>query len=284
MSKRDYKNLGSVYGDMLNQVKRKIVKEGKKMEIGEAPLEDGGPSKDGGFEEAEADPRKLKNKKGKENMYNLDKLSYPDHLEEDKEDDTENEDEKHEEGKKSKESEKIAMEGLNNFMKQKSIFDKLYNKVMISESYDEMEETDDLDALGIDDATPDDELGEEGDSDVTITMDRATAQQLCDLIQAALGDEDEFDMEGEDMGEDMGEEGGFDSFDGEEDEEGAPTAMSTSYNDGKHNKVGNLKPKGRASATGATGKIDPGSSHSGSYNDGKQNKVGNLKTGQGAFE
>ena len=285
MSKNDSKTLGSIYGDILNQVKRNIVKESK-MDIGEAPLKDGGPTKEGGFEEAEADLRKLK--KNKENAYNLDKLSYPDHLEgeEDEENSDDEEITKDEEGEKnSQETEKIATESLNNFMRKKSIFDRYYAKV-VNENYGmEMEETDDLDALGLDDATPDDEFDVEGEGgdEVTITLDRAMAQQFCDMLQSALGDDELDEMEGED---DLDEMEGADDMEGgfDEDEEGAPTAMSTSYNNGKSNKVGNLKPKGKASATSATGKVDPGSTHSGSYNDGKQNRVGNLKPGQGAFE
>ena len=63
-----------------------------------------------------------------------------------------------------------------------------------------------------------------------------------------------------------------------------PTALNTSYNDGKNNKVGSLKAKGGAAFKGTGIKVDPGSTHSGSYNDGKNNKVGNLKTNQSAFE
>ena len=46
-------------------------------------------------------------------------------------------------------------------------------------------------------------------------------------------------------------------------------------------------PQGRiaeVSAKGASGKVDPGSSMNTHYNDGKNNKVGNLKAGQSAFE
>ena len=104
------------------------------------------------------------------------------------------------------------------------------------------------------------------------------AQALCDVLQAAIGDEDgdgdELDFEGE----------APEDYDGEEDEEGAPTAMSTHYNDGKNNKVGNLKPRGAAAAKGGSGKVDPGSAMNTHYNDGKNNKVGNLKAGQSAFE
>ena len=61
--------------------------------------------------------------------------------------------------------------------------------------------------------------------------------------------------------------------------------MNTHYDDGKNNKVGNLKAKGGASEKGAGKKgVDPGSPMNTHYNDGKNNKVGNLKTGQSAYE
>ena len=185
--------------------------------------------------------------------------------------------------KKGKETEKIAKESLNNFMATKSVFDKLYDKVMVNENFpfaNEEAGEDDLDALGLADAETDAEAGED---EITVTLDKEMAQALCDVLQAAIGDEgegeDEFDMEGEDGApEDM------EYSEAEEDEEGTPTAMNTHYNDGKNNKVGNLKAKGAASATGASGKVDPGSAMNTHYNDGKNNKVGNLKAGQSAFE
>ncbi len=185
--------------------------------------------------------------------------------------------------KKGKETEKIAKESLNNFMATKSVFDKLYDKVMVNENFpfaNEEAGEDDLDALGLADAETDAEAGED---EITVTLDKEMAQALCDVLQAAIGDEgegeDEFDMEGEDGApEDM------EYSSDEEDEEGTPTAMNTHYNDGKNNKVGNLKAKGAASATGASGKVDPGSAMNTHYNDGKNNKVGNLKAGQSAFE
>ena len=176
------------------------------------------------------------------------------------------------------ETEKIASNGLNNFMKRKSVFDKLYDKVMVSENFGELE-AGDLDSLGLDDATPDSELGEDGD-EITVTLDRSTAQTLCDVLQAAIDHGDEGDDGEEDL--DGGEFDG--EFDGEEDEEGAPTALNTAYNDGKNCKVGSLKAKGGAAFKGTNIKVDPGSTHAGSYNDGKNNKVGNLKTNQSAFE
>jgi len=322
MSKNnDLTNLGEIYSDVLNKV---VVTEQNVPvgEIGNADLEkQSGPTERGGFKESEVDITKLK--KG-ENKYNVRGYSYGDDNdpglgcdgplptgkgnaysgivgEEDEEDnekpdyiDLDKDGNKKESMKKaakdkkkgeenSEETEKIAKESLNNFMATKSVFDKLYDKVMVNENFpfaNEEAGEDDLDALGLADAETDAEAGED---EITVTLDKEMAQALCDVLQAAIGDEgegeDEFDMEGEDGApEDM------EYSSDEEDEEGAPTAMSTHYNDGKNNKVGNLKAKGAASAKGASGKVDPGSSMNTHYNDGKNNKVGNLKAGQGAFE
>jgi hypothetical protein len=95
-------------------------------------------------------------------------------------------------GKKIKES-------INNNMK--STFDKLFESVMSEEDQNELE------ALGID-------AGDEGDveveetDEITLTLDRETAQKLHDMLMDQLSDEDE--------GED---EGGFEAFGAEEAEE-----------------------------------------------------------------
>ena len=167
-------------------------------------------------------------------------------------------------------------------MATKSVFDKLYDKVMVNENFPFADEAaeDDLDALGLADAETDAEAGED---EITVTIDKDMAKALCDVLQAAIGDEDE--VEGDDAEPEDGEHYGDEEMEEyEEDEEGTPTAMNTHYNDGKNNKVGNLKARGAASAKGASGKVDPGSAMNTHYNDGKSNKVGNLKAGQSAFE
>ena len=188
---------------------------------------------------------------------------------------------KEEEDEDEESSEKdleIAQEGLNTFMANKSVFDRLYNKVMVNENFGEMEEMDDLAALGIDDAAPDAE-GEDGDSEeeVTITLDKDMAQHLCDILKAACGEDDD-DVEVDEV-----EDGDSDVFtDGEEDEEGNPQAFNTHYNDGKTNKVGNTTGLGGNSGghadTGSEGEV---LHHT--VNDGKNNKVGNLPNGKNAF-
>lgn len=300
MSKNDINNLGSVYGSMLNGLKRDLIKEGKvgPGDIGEAELKDGGPEAADGFAEAEVDVEKLSDKEKKENLYDIDKHSYthkyvPATAEEDEEDAEEDEEkpdyididkdgdkkesmkkaakdaeEKEEDEESSQISEKIARDSLNNFMKQKSVFDKLYDKVMVSENFDEME-SEDFDALGLADATPDEELG--GEDEVTVTLSKDVAKTLCDLLQAAMGESDD---------EDGAEEAP------EEDEEGIDTGSthSGSYDDGKNNKVGDLKPAGGASEKGTGATLDNGSDLGDSYDDGKNNKVGSLSTGDRAFD
>ena len=193
--------------------------------------------------------------------------------------DEEGEDEDEESSEKDLE---MAQEGLNTFMANKSVFDRLYNKVMVNESY-EMEEMDDLAALGIDDAAPDAE-GEDGDSEeeVTITLDRDMAKHLCDILKDACGeDDDDVEVEVED-GERHHEDG--EGHHSEEDEEGEPHAMNTHYNDGKSNKVGNVTGLGGNSG----GHADTGSTaevlhHKVSDGTGKNNKVGNLPAGKNMF-
>ena len=166
-------------------------------------------------------------------------------------------------------------------MANKSVFDRLYNKVMVNESY-EMEEMDDLAALGIDDAAPDAE-GEDGDSEeeVTITLDRDMAKHLCDILKDACGeDDDDVEIEDGEMSHHSDEEG----HRHEEDEEGEPHAMNTHYNDGKSNKVGNVTGLGGNSG----GHADTGSTaevlhHKVSDGTGKNNKVGNLPAGKNMF-
>ena len=364
MSKDDLNSLGSLYGGMLNGLKKDLIKEGKvgPGEIGDAALQSGGPTEEGGFAEAEVDVEKLTDKEKEDNLYNINKLSYthdymPEEDEEGKHDDKDGkkekcdyvdceEDKEDEEdaeekidlmnafdkgtdpedkdtdedklidkklfgdedeerrdgtddgeceecdglgcedcngtGEKSEEdeessqiSEKIARDGLNNFMKQKSVFDKLYDKVMVNENFDEME-SEDFAALGIEDATPDDELEGEGD-EVTVTLSKDVAQALCDVLQAAMGESDSEDGDEADAAE-----GAF----GEEDEEGIDTGSTHSgkYDDGKNNKVGDLKTAAAATAKGADSKLDSGSHLNTSYDDGKSNKVGNLKTGDRAVD
>jgi len=85
--------------------------------------------------------------------------------------------------------EKDYRESIN--INMKSVFDKLFEEVM-----DGQESNEELDALGI-------EAGDEGagedSNEITITLDKDMASQLCDILQAAMGDEEaDDDAEAED--------------------------------------------------------------------------------------
>lgn len=310
--KNDLKDLGEVYGNLGNE--DAVVAENLEAQTvgdtnantGNADIQPGGPTKEGGFEESEVDIKKV----GDKNPYNVKGLSYGDDncptLETDqpkeqkageKKDDPESSTEEEDEEESSAEVLEIAREGLNKYMANKSIFDELYAKV-INEDFG-MEEVDDLDALGIEDATPDEDLADEGDDaeeEVTITLDKELAKALHDVLMAAIGedDDDDADEAADDTEADDAEPEDYEmGMEAEEDNEGEPTAFNTHYNDGKSNKVGNtgegfgqpkVQPMNKVHHKPAAGPSDKGGepkSHSGSYNDGKNNKVGNQGDGFG---
>jgi hypothetical protein len=132
-----------------------------------------------GFEPA-IDPKKMKKKDKKDNLYTPDKFSAEQF------------------------DEKLAKRysvDINNNMK--STFDKLFEEVMGDDE--------ELDALGIElDEVEDTAEGVDAD-DITITLDRDMAKGLCDLLQAAMGDE------AEDAGAEDYEEMEEDDMDDEED-------------------------------------------------------------------
>jgi hypothetical protein len=198
------------------------------------------------------------------------------------------------------ESEKNTSQTLNNFMSRKSVFDKLYNQV-IKENWGMSEDAEDVDALGLGDATPDSDLeddfgGEEKEEGkegkVTFTLDRATAEKLLDVIGAAMGmehdeSEGEDEMGGEDEGLDFGSE---DEYDTEEDEEVEGSSILSDKNFGKlqgrDNTVGK-KPK--ASSAKAKSDINDEDTTNNfdttvNYASGSNNKVGNLKQASDFFK
>jgi len=294
----DFAKLGQVYGGMLNGMKHKLVSEGKigpkvkPGEIGEAPLIKGGPQETAGYMPTKVDRKKMSEKELKDNLYNIKNLSSPDNLEEDEV--AKEMPKGKEKAKTKKESGKIVKESINNFMRSKSIFDKLYENVTgqfngMSPMGSEMEETEELDALGIEGEGEDmEETGEE----VSFKLDRETAQKLIDVLQAAIGGEeevDEFDMEDGDEMEDEGEEMGYDEA--EEDEEDLGASNHTKeVNYGKNNKVGTLKTQSGGASSAYTSKVGADGDHGHALvnakqpNMGKSNKVGTLKTGKSAFE
>ena len=315
MSKQnDFSSIGQVYGSMLNNMKHKLVSEGKTGtvkpgEIGEAPLIKGGPLKTSGYVPSKIDRRKMSDKELKDNLYNIKNLSQPDNLEEDEEDVkpkkrvVKKPKKKAEAEETIKESRKIAKASINNFMRKKSIFDKLYENVMNpsgasnpmgSDMGSEMDDANELDALGIE---GEGEGMEETGEDVTFTLDRETAQKLIDVLQAAIGGEEEGgfgDEEGDteledDMGEGDTEEAEEGFWDEDEEDLGADN-LSKEINYGKNNKVGNLKTQSGGASSAYTDKVGSDGDHGHALvnakqpNMGKSNKVGSLKTGKSMFE
>jgi len=229
----------------------------------------------------------------------------PEEDEEDHDEDEDNEDEDNEKkakkGKKGEEAEedeedeeilaeheKIAREGLNNFMSKTSVFDKLYNKVMVSESFGEnAEDVTELEALGIE--TDVEEVVDEVPEEIAVTIPGELAQTLADILQTALAQQEtEVDID-----VDVAE---VTDTQFEEDEEAAMkdgggygidagSTLKGEINYGKNNKVSNLKTQGAAAQKDGGGYgVDAGSTLSKEINYGKQNKVGNLKVGKNAFE
>lgn len=283
--KYDLNDLGEIYGNLGQEVVAESTETltvgDTKADVGEANLEDGGPTEEGGFEEVEADVVKSDSDDnshkvrdfsyGKDKAGKLNSPNYPNTAEVEEEDEEES----------SEEVVEIEESGINNSMAKKSIFDELYAKV-ISEDFG-MEEVDDLDALGIDEATPDAELEDddaEGEDEVTVTLDKETAKKLCDLLKAAMGEEETDDEDGdEDVADELEVE-----LDGEEDNEGEPKAHTTHVDNGDNNKVGHADGLGgQSSGHGDGGKSAGQQKHSAAVKDGKSNKVGNLAKGQDAF-
>lgn len=157
--------------------------------------------------------------------------------------------------KNDKKIEKKVKESINNYMK--STFDKLFENVMGDDAQE-------LEALGID---TENDVEETDEGDVTVTLDREMAKSLCDLLQAAMGEEESDDDE--DAGEEdyEGEEGfNFYSEDEEEDEDtvGEATELKAVPDSAGHgltstgnNKVGSIKPKSKK-ASGTTKKYEEG--------------------------
>jgi len=162
--------------------------------------------------------------------------------------------------KKNKKLEKKVKESINNNMK--STFDKLFENVMGEEMHSD-QETQELDALGIDTEVADTESDE-----VTITLDRDMAKSLCDMLQAAMGEEDDDDdVDGEEDYSAEMEENGFESFeeaeeDGEDEDEDE---------DDTHKEAVDAEEMGHALVNQKdSGLTNPG-----------QNKVGKLKAKSG---
>ena len=310
--KNDFTSIGNLYGGMLNSIKHKLVSEGKigpKVgEIGEAPLVKGGPQTTAGYMPAKIDKKTMSKKDLSDNLYKIDDLSY------DEDEETKKVPKKtmrkkinhskskvvatKDDGELVKESGKIAKERLNNFMRRKSIFDKLYENVMqpggapSGPESGEMDDSQELDALGIDGEG--DDMGGEGE--VTFTLDRATAEKLLDVLNSAMDPDSEEDMMGDDefsdegSMDDMGDEDEEGFWDEDEEDLGHAIAGAKEVNMGKNNKVGNLKVQSGGASSAYTSKVGPDGDHGHALvnakqpNMGKSNKVSSLKTGKSLFE
>jgi hypothetical protein len=338
--------LGDIYGQMLKGVQvvqesaqeninksKKTPKQSKNAFSVPNPLQDGGPQEKGGYHKALNDNyddcqedeerkydnlEKMKEKLKNPNLSDKERKSIEDAIK------------KMEHGMQGeeaeerihKESKKIARARLNTFMTKKSTFDKLFESVM-GGAFDDQEDAQEVDALGLGDAPTDDEFGDDefgGEEDqVTFTLDRATAQKLHDVLMGVLdggmedeGDDLDFD-EGDDFGgddemdEDNEEED--DDFSYDEDEERGTFPTDKVGNDGtvgakdgkgggqqhklqgRSNKVnGRPQPKGqKTKVVGTTDKVgndgDYGHAlHGAKQPDmGKQNKVSDIRQAEDFF-
>ena len=390
--KKDLKSIGEAYGDMLNKLKVNL-NEDKTVpvgEVGQAPLESGGPEEKGGFRPAEVDINRMSEKDKEDNIYNIGGLTYGDGNEpgidnnephptgptygqvaysgnvgppeEDEETEKERsyedrwdkdlDKEREKEGSSNAgdysdvdkddfcgpaggsasgtypvntkeraksalrlahnapdpegikrcvykkfpelkdngseedeeilaEHEKIAREGLNNFMSKTSVFDKLYKKVMVQENFgEEVEDVTELEALGIET----DEVVDEVPEEIALTIPGELAQTLADLLQTALAQQETevdidvdvetvTDTEFEEDEEAVMKDGGGYGVD-------AGSTLKKEINYGKKNKVGKLHPAtGLVQKDGGGYGVDAGSTLSKEINYGKQNKVGTTKLG-----
>lgn len=219
MSKKDLTSIGDVYGKMLNSFKFHNIKESNSNAFGDQPkLVGKGPDTDGYNkalndekpeeceEDEETDSKTTKRQDTTQKLKTKlkdPKISSDAKKKLQKQIDLRTAEEAEEEI--VSESKKITKRTLNNFM-SKSVFDKLYNKVL-KENFGQ---EDDTDALGLSDSTPDSEFGDEGFGDegeddlggegdeVTFSLPRDVAQQLIDVLQGVLGGEEDFADEGAD--------------------------------------------------------------------------------------
>lgn len=317
MKKRtsDWSSIGDLYGSMLNKVetvKESTVKKGGNDLNDGVSLTNGGPSEKGGWQKEISD-------------------YYPDYRSEEDEEDipevpkrhknavqtlkqkiddpntSDKEREKLKKVLKDKEKQMQAEEGEETVNENRKIKQPKINRDM-SKSFEQLcsdilnenwgyEDAEDLDALGLDDATPDssmeDDFGGEDEDTVSFTLDKATAQKLHDVLMDVLGgdeegeiESDELDFEGEE--EDMEEK--KDEMDYEEDEESVAnkskgSAPSYEKLQGRDNKVGKKpRPGSNKASSEVTDKVGNDGTVTKEPDMGKQNKVGKLKQGQDLFQ
>lgn len=307
MLKNGIPSLGDVYGEMLGSitpVNESTIKKGGNDFGTTVPLIKGGPQTKGGFHKSLHDEIL--------SMYDnpAQDLDEDEETGEDTETEEEDGDETFEEEDEEvvQESQKTQKPKLNTSMSKRTLsFDSLFNK-LVKENFDPSwgaeDAEDDIDALGLGDASTDSDLGDDfGGEDegeqVTVTLDRATAQTLIDLLQGALGGAEEALDDGAGEIEDDGlDEGGDEGLNFDEDEEtigakdgkggGEKHKLQT-----KSNKVsGKPQPSGSGGASNfqPTDKVGNDGDHGHALhgakqpNTGKNNKVSNLKQGADFFK
>jgi hypothetical protein len=289
--KSDFNSLGKAYGDVLDRlvVNEDTVPVG---EIGKAPLEAGGPQEKGGYRPAKVDITKLSDKDKDNNIYNIKGYTYGDGNDPGIGCDEPlptgddaligNVGEEDEEEEILKETEKNARASLNNFMASKSVFDKLYNKVMVSEDFEETEtftDTEEIEALGIET----DEVPEE----ITVSIPGELAQTLSDILTTAIAQQetdvdidvdvtDVTDTEFEEDGEDKKETKSQDTWGGNKGDDPRKFNPKT----GRKSKVKDYEEDEEAAMKDGGGYgVDAGSTLSKEIDYGKNNKVGTTKLG-----
>jgi len=151
--------------------------------------------------------------------------------------------------------------------------------------------------LGLDNETEGDDMGGE---EVTLTMDRETAQKLMDLLQTAMGGDEEYDAGAEsdleDLGVDTDEGDDEDEDEQSEDDEMYETTDIQKLPDASGHKLqkgmdaaGNIKAssgKADAKVTDTVG-TETGKhpmDHKSELTNPSKNKVGSLKTGKSLFD
>lgn len=206
---------------------------------------------------------------------------------------------------------------MKNKQKNESLnpFDALYNRVLneegefdfSTESENELEPSDEFGGEE-ESESEEGEEGEEESDEVTITLDRETAQKLVDLLTSVLGDGEGEDEEDQTEDEMFGgsDEDSMEDLDGSSEEEEDPFKESVDSEELGHAIVKDLdkghltskksnavkgavpvskKSSSSSSIKGADGKIEKHSTDSAiSKLTGKNNNVGGVKVGKGLFD
>ena len=209
----------------------------------------------------------------------------------------------------SENQQKNLKRSINNFM-SKSLFEKLFEQVMDNENIPSP--TTDNQALGLpegdygneDESGAGDGGGEEdmgddmGDDEITLSLPREIAQQLCDMLNQQLGGDDDMGDEGDDFGDegdDFGDDTEGDDTEGDDTEgddsmkEGidmkeVPSSHGMGLT-GKNNKVGGkVKSRGGRAEVPKPPAIHTGGPFTKGYNNGKNNKVSRLNKGDEFFQ